>query len=541
MSLRRIIRRTGDDDGSVLALVLGLMLIIAVVTITVLSVSVTATSFATSSRANVQAEAVAQAGIDATRATLQSACTATGPSTAVGSSGTYQTTVSVPNGSGGWTPGCPTTTTTQVRIVSVGTASAKAVGANTSGDSVTVAAVLSPGGTATSANATGPAVYSYNVGSLNGSGKILPFLGSTPTVMVKTGDVDCSGAGFAGLTALVVGGGALRMSGSCVITGNVFSSGALSVEGGGRAGGDAVASAVTISGSAAVGGGVWTPGLLSLSGGAAVGGNVGGNASAANLSMSGSTRISGNAWITDTTTTTGISSIGGTLTTRVLSGSPAPGRTTVSGGTGPGASPYPTPTVPSVPAWLNYRYSASDWPGYTIVTLAAGTCGYDQLAAALTTIGTNPGVIDGRNCTGGVTSGDYQQLLIKNNVAIIAKSFQLGGSAGVTSLSAVKLWLITPDDTADTSPTCPSGGGFSVGGAYTFSPTIATMIYSPCNVQFTSANVFYGQVWAGQTSFAGASAFNYVPVGLPGYDLSTGTAATSGPRSVLSLGTVSGG
>lgn len=539
-------KRTFEDEGFALIAVIGLMAVIAILVLVLVSVGLSATSFTGSSRSLVQARAAAQAGIDATRVALAAGCT--NPSigtTAVGSpaTGSYQVSIQVPNGSG-WTLGCPSSMATQVRVVSVGTATATAVGSNTSGNSVTIAAVLSTA-TPASGAATGPAVYSYSVGTLTGSGSINSYGGSNPVFMVKTGDVNCSGAGIAGVKDLVVAAGALTMSGSCSVSGNVYSSGALTVTGGTRVGGNAVASSVKID-SSQIAGSVWTPGLLSTTGGLPnqANDNVTGNVTAGTLTFSGSNKISGNAWVTGATTSSSGARIAGSLTTKTLTGADSnvlvSGTLTKTDPNTPGTSPYPTPTTPTVPNWLDYKYSVADWSGYTVVTLATGACGYAELNTALSTIGTNPGVIDGRNCTNGVDSGSYQQLTMKNNLAIIAKKFTLGGSAGIASASPAKLWLITPDDTDDDSPTCPSGGGFSLGGTYSFSNNISTMLYTPCDVEFTSSNVFYGQVWTSKASYTGQATFNYVPVGLPGYDLSTGTAASS-TRSVLSVGTVSGG
>lgn len=535
----RVRVRERGEDGFALVAVIGLMLVIAVLVLVLVSLSLSATSFTGSSRATVQARAAAQAGVDATRVTLQSGCTATGAVTPVGSTGAYQTTVSVPNGSGGWTVGCPTSTSTQVRIVSVGTASATAVGTNTSGNSVTVAAVLSPGGTAASSSSTGPAVYSYGPGALGGSGVIAPYNGSSADVIVKTGDVTCSGAGLASVSNVVVANGKLTMQGSCNIGGNAFSSGALGLSGGVKVGGNAVASSISVADSSVVTGGAWATGALSVLGNA----NITGNASAASLSLTGSSSISGNAWITGATTSQYSGTIAGTLTTTSVSdpnpSGPAPGRTTLVAS--PGPSPYATPSAPAAPPWTDYAYSDSDWSGYTIVRLSGGTCGLVQLNVAMLTIGTSKGVIDARNCTGGVSLAGVDALSLSSSLAIIASKFTLTGSGRIASATAANLWLITPDTTADGVPTCPTGGGFTLDGDFRITGGVSTMVYTPCDVAIASSSDVIGQIWARQVSISGAGALRYSAVGLPGYDLSSGTRTTSGPRTVLSLGTVTGG
>lgn len=537
---RAVAKRAPRDDGVALIAVMGLMLVIAILVAVLVSVGLSATSFTTASRATVQAKAAALAGIDATRASLLTGCTTPSvATTAVGSpvTGRYQVSIQVPNGTG-WALGCPSSTTTQVRIVSTGTAAAQAVGTNTSGNAVTVAAVLSAGAAAPSSGSTGPAVYAYKAGAIGQIGAIRAENGSTPDVLVKTGDVDCSGVGFADVADLVVADGGVTMRGTCAIAGSVFSSDALNLSQSASVGGDAVASSVTLGGTSSIAGGVWTPGALSVS----LLGSVGGNASAASLGLSGTGRIAGNAWVTGTTSAAGLATVAGTLTTKVLSGStsPAPGRTTVKG-LGTGASPYPVPSTPTVPGWLNYIYSDANWSGYTIVRLSGGTCGSSQLTAALTTIGSARGVIDARNCTGGVDAGLAQTYTIKNDLAIIANKFNLAGTSSIVGAGPANLYLISPDSGTSTTPVCPPGGGITVGGTFHFGSTLSTMIYSPCTVSLEAVNTVRGQIWASQVSISGVSSLTYVPVGLPGYDLSTGSTSSGSTRTVLSLSTVSGG
>ena len=529
--------RAREDAGSALVSVIALVLTLSFITAALLGVTLSATAFTTSARAASQSKAAAQAGLDVTRLALNSgSCTASGAVTAVGATGTYQVSVYVPSG-GGWALGCPSDSGTQLRLVSVGTAAGKGTGGATTGDTTTIAAVLAPG--VLTLPATGPAVYSYTANSLSGGASILPYNGSTPDVMVKSGDVSCSGGSLNNVSDLVVANGALTMSGSCAVAGNVSATGALNVSGGASVGGDAVASSIISS--SAIGGGAWATGGISLSGGSA---RVGGNVSAAGAGLTGGAAIAGNAWITGATTLSS-STIGGNLTTKTLSksSSTVSGTTTVTSPAAPGASPYVAPTAPAVPNWFDYTYSAANWAGYTLVTLSsAGACGNAQLTAALATIGGNPGLIDARGCAGGVDPGSYQILTLANNVAIFANSFNLAGSAGFTAATPVTLWLITPDTTPNGVPTCVAGSSFTLAGGFLFSSTVSTMIYTPCTMNLTSGNTVYGQIWAGQVVTSGAGVLDFVPIGIPGYDLSTGSAVvTTKLRTVISQTIVNGG
>jgi hypothetical protein len=64
------------------------------------------------------------------------------------------------------------------------------------------------------------------------------------------------------------------------------------------------------------------------------------------------------------------------------------------------------------------------------------------------------------------------------------------------------------------------------------------MMYSPCAVAVASGTTFTGQVFAGQASIDGGSTITYQAIGLPGYDLNSGTRTTStsteADRSLLS-------
>jgi hypothetical protein len=122
-------RLRSDESGVALIAVIVLTLMGLLLGALILVAVVTSFGFTTASRANVQSQAAAQAGVTAAVASIQT----TGNCTGVG--GVYTSTVApvytakvyVPNGSGGWTLGCPTSQTTQIRIDSTGTAATPAV------------------------------------------------------------------------------------------------------------------------------------------------------------------------------------------------------------------------------------------------------------------------------------------------------------------------------------------------------------------------------------------------------------------------------
>ena len=78
-----------------------------------------------------------------------------------------------------------------------------------------------------------------------------------------------------------------------------------------------------------------------------------------------------------------------------------------------------------------------------------------------------------------------------------------------------------------------------VGGGFTFDSTISTIIYTPCHIGIGSGIKFYGQIFGGETEISGAAKLFYTTVGLPGWDLDTGTASTvtSAPNAWTSVST----
>lgn len=141
MLLNRL-RQVRDERGAALAAVMGLMFLLSVISVTVLSVSITANAFATSTRANVQARAAAQAGLDAVFAAVNvgtftcAMSSATAPIYAATAVYTDKTGATL-GCSGGVVTGRPV----QAVVVATGTASAKGIKAS-NGDTATATATF---------------------------------------------------------------------------------------------------------------------------------------------------------------------------------------------------------------------------------------------------------------------------------------------------------------------------------------------------------------------------------------------------------------
>lgn len=543
MFLTRSIRSfRRDESGSALVAVVGVMAVGLILTAMVMTSVVSGYGFTTSTRAGVQSQAAADAGIAIARAGMESGTCGTNGGvfrSAPGAIPSYQVTVWRQRTAGGaWEAGCPTNDSTPVRLVSTGIADALGVAGVSGNDESRVEAVLAQP-TRSTIGPSGPAVYAYWSDGFSGSGRLNPVNGSVPSVLVKRGNVSCSGASDGGAD-WVIDGGNLDVTGSCGISGNVWSTGRTTVSGAVTIGGNVVGSGVTLTGSGKIGGSVWSDADVTLSGAAQVWGNMTG----VRLTMSGSSRVVRDAWVYGSADLRDWpSTVSGNLTAKSKSGSGrAGGRTTVIS-SGPGASPFVTPVRPVVPEWTDFPYNRADWPGFTEVVIGAG-CNESALQAAINGIGTAPGIVDARGCSQ-ISIGAANTITTRSDLVILANKFALGGSGGFATGSDRRLWLITPDTVDDNEPTCQSGmGPVTMGGAFSFSQRLSVMVYTPCRIAVESAVSLRGQLYGGKVTVNGAATVGYVPLGLPNVDLSTGVISDPGAAgaswrqiSVRNLGT----
>ena len=552
MLLTRLIRRLHrEEQGAALAAVIGL-LALSLATATVVAGSViSSTSFTSTTRAGVQSQAAAEAGVAAARAGLiAGTCTSKGGvyENIAEATPEYFATIWIPSGSS-WVRACPVGTSYQVRILSTGYADNEGVAGASGRDETHLEAILSTVQNPAEIVASGPAVYAYRSDGFGGSGTLVSINNSSPSVLVKQGDVECSGAS-SGPADWVIDNGSLTISGSCNINGNAWASNTATLSGSVQVSGNVIANAISVSGSSRIGGSAWATTSITLSGG---GTTIGANATAASLTMNSSTTINGSAWVYGNTYMDWSSQIKGKLTTKTRSGPDGKvGSQQLYSPATPPASPYLTPARPFVPDWVDFAYVTSDWPGFTFVTMT-GKCTDATITSAFAAIGSNPGVIDARNCeaqgsqpAGTFALGGSTKFALKNDVAIIANNFDLDGSAGFTASAPRRLWLIIPDTVANHLPDCPvAGGEFGIGGSFSFSTPISTMIYTPCPADIASGVVIRGQLFAGYASVSGSAQIGYVAIGLPGYNLSTGedtnVATTEAQRTLVSLRNVEEG
>ncbi|KRB37601.1 hypothetical protein ASD93_04445 [Microbacterium sp. Root180] len=220
---------------------------------------------------------------------------------------------------------------------------------------------------------------------------------------------------------------------------------------------------------------------------------------------------------------------------------------TVTGGVVRLAS-VPGPTAPTLPAWFEYKYKTTDFPGYNTLTLVnsgsgPGTCNYFNSSPGTgwtTSIGayTVPTVIDARACS--VLSsnmGAIPVIPVKTNIVFLAKKYDLTAltmKAATGLASKPKVWFITEDINAtDAKPTCGSGyGPIGINGTV-MATSITAMAYSPCAISVSGGasgisdkwnGAFYGGGW----NYGGGIEFTADPIGVPGMSSSSSSGSATG-------------
>ncbi|KQX07958.1 MULTISPECIES: hypothetical protein [unclassified Leifsonia] len=544
MLLNRILPVARDERGSALMAVLAVFSISLIVAMAVAATTLSALGFTGATRASVQATTAAESGVNAMAATLQNTgCPAGGTTaTAVTAVPAYSASIewseySTPEEAqshGAWHAGCPSPSAQVLRITSTGFAQSKGVVGNATGDQRKIQAVYTTVRSAVGITATGAALYAFSSGGFSGSGGILAGTGAVPSVQVKNGDVTCSG-GSPTYANVVVADGEFTGSGSCKISGDVYAAKKITFSGVVPVGGNVVGKELDING-ALIGGSVWA---TSPSGKITVqwGTLVGGNATASTIALNGG-NIRGTAWATGAATSVSGSSIDGNLTAKSFSG---PGtvrgvKTIVASGPGPGPA---APAMPLVPEWIDFKYDMSAWTGYTEKVLSGADCTKAKLVAAMELPGTH--VIDMRTCTAGMQLDGGTVVSLTGDKVIVANKFSFGGGAQIKSTTSNRVWFITPDETSNHQPNCPVNEGSinswngvasnpaaTAGGGFTFAG-VSALLYTPCTAVLGADIRWPGQVFGGKATVDGDGKIDYKPLGLPGYDLSTGIANPTGP------------
>lgn len=505
-----------NEQGSAILGVLGVMGVTIVIAVTTTTASLHAVGITTSTRASVEAEAAAEAGID--YAASQLATSVCQPQYSSSTAPIFSVVVSYSNlatspgtTDTSWVVGCPSSTSAQrLKLVSIGTATTAGVAGNTTGNSRKVEAIYpyTPSPPASTITASGPATYSFFQQDQTINNMTITQGGTVrPSVVYLSGSATCtSGSRITG--DVVLGGGGLSVTSGCTINGDLSTAGVVSIQSGEvtgnvNAGGVQGGTSVTLASPGEIDGNIFAAGPVTIAG------KVGGNAVAG--PVAGASSFSSN------------SSVGGSVVSAgTVSASPGVIKGTIT----QNQAGIVTPTVPFAPPWVDYAYSPSDWVAsngtpYSVLTMA--TCTSSVLSNALATLAgsTTPMILDTRVC-GSVTNFSGYDMTLTSDSVIIANGFNFSNNNIQASSAPYKrLWIIIPDTVADRQPTCPAGSTASIGNNVQVGPHVAAMIYSPCAIS-NGGDVWTGQMYSSSIGTSSAFLLNFIQVGLPTVNLSTG-------------------
>ena len=514
--------------------VLGVMAVSGIIAVTTTALSLHALGFTTSTRAGVQAQAAAEAGIDYAAAQLATlSCqsqysSSSAPIFTVTVS--YSTLLTSPGDvDTSWNTGCPTTTSAQrVKLVSTGTASALGVAGNSSGDHRVVEAIYpyTPNSSPYTIIPSGAALYAFAQADPTINNLTITQASTTRAIIeYLSGSATCtSGSTIAG--DVILGSGGLSVTSGCTINGDLWAANTVNIQSGEVTGNLHVAGdggggySVSLSNSSTVDGDVYSGGPGSF------GGLIGGDVVAG--PRSGLSTFNNQA------------SVGGSVVSAGTISAPVGA---IKGTISQNQSGIVTPIVPTVPRWIDYAYSPGDWQTsapttctstsisawdltcnagfYALLTMKV--CDTSTLASALITAqnSTVPMILDTRIC-GPITSLGGYNLTLKSNLVIVASGFSLKSNAITSSDSTDKsFWMITPDGNLNRTPDCPSNSSATIGNSVTVGSHVGAMIYTPCIIS-NSGDVWRGQMYASSINTSSSFTLNFLPLGLPTVNLSTG-------------------
>ncbi len=505
-----------NEKGSAILGVLGVMGVTVVIAVTTTTASLHAVGITSANRASVEAEAAAEAGIDYAASMLAtSVCAAqytssTAPIFSVVVS--YSNLATSPGTTdASWVSGCPTLASAQrLKLVSTGTANSPGVAGNTTGNIRKVEAIYPyvPSPPAYTITPSGPATYSYSQQDPTINNLTITQGGNVrPTLVYLSGSATCtSGSQITG--DVILGGGGLSITAGCTINGDLSTSGVVNVQSGEitgnvNAAGVQSGTSVTIATPAEIDGSIYGAGPVSISG--IVGGNV----------VAGPTA--------GTSTFSNHSSVGGSV---VSAGTVSAANGSIKGTITQNKAGIVTPVVPFAPPWVDYAYSPSDWVAangnpYLFRTMASCTSNVLSTSLAALAASASPMILDTRSC-GAITDFSGYNMTLKSDSVILANGFKFStNNIQASSAPDKRLWIIIPDTVADRQPTCPPGSSASIGNNVQIGPHVASMIYSPCAIN-NGGDVWAGQMYSSSIGTSSNFVLNFLQVGLPTVNLSTG-------------------
>ena len=474
-SLRKVIH--GDDRGVALAMAMGVALIGITVAAVVVTQVIVASNDSGRDRLRTTEVHSAEGAVDATMAELELAAPCPGPSFSplTYGSGKQATTVTVAidyyNASGKLT--CSSGTLSGVPNKAIVTATSVGVSGGVGIQpkrKVQSELKLTPN---VSSGVNAAIFASKSLGYNANLGVVPSVVGESADVWLDKGNWDCSGAGGS--------------KGGIIIQGSVYvPDGTLSI---GK--------------NCEIGGNVWVQGALSLNSGTAIGGSV--TVRSAALTHSGFT-VGSNVLVGGANAGSGTITAPGTVKFNV------------------GAAAIPNHTSVGLP---QIEYVKSDWTalGFTAKSLSTFNGGDCQVKNTVTLGGSKASpqkqVYDLRGCDPlDLKNGtDFE---ICEDTALFVSGIKSSSSYTIGSCDGKKhkFWVIVPYT--------PNTGNMDGNrGSAEFDSNIESFWYAPAGLYMQTHSTFYGQIYGGDLDLKNDGNYNYVDVGVPGVDLTNGTATAS--------------
>lgn len=557
--LTRLVRRVTarEDRGSAIVNVLVLMIVTSIVAVGIGTSVIVSGDVTMTTTQDVRADAAADAGIDYARAQIVSGdpgCDTDGwdqrnqtPSFVVGEPRYFAA-------DGITELACTTpllSTVAYARVVSTGYSSA------TSSASTQVGAEfeVTPA-TPAASEGTGPAAYVYGGGSINAFTISVPAGVTEPgDLNIPTGNLNCSTVSTI-QGSVIVSTGTATLSNACRINGNLEAKGDINLKNTSRVGGHVHSSTgkVKIDGSSVVvGSDVKAGGSIDGIAGGSVGGSVLGVGSqswsfnptnatvAGNITIGGTLTTWGYAWNVPSASAPDYEKAAYHLTTTTH----RVGGTIAQNQTGLASQ---APVLPTVPQWGDWsNYSNAEWAEHgftTVLTWPSNACSVSsgppisdpsnavyQLMQQIRSA-TTPTVVNALGCSSVNFSLSAQlNLALKTDVVFVGRAFTLEGMTLNSADSTDRnVYFLIPDSLTAVAPATPvpncgySGCAFATNNAVTVGSHLAAIVYTPGQVSLSNQTQWRGQLYANSLTVSSGDGLVFVPVGIPGMDLDSGSA-----------------
>ncbi|TFD03330.1 hypothetical protein E3T25_06875 [Cryobacterium sandaracinum] len=433
----------------------------------------------------------------------------------------YDTKVQIDPGTG-WVTGCPTSASTKVKIISTGFAQANGVSGASSGDDSVLEAVYTYIPTQVTIPTIGSAVYAHTISGVLKNFTLDSAVNTVAAdVQIKNGNAICTnGAKIAG--NLILGNGFASLD-NCTVSGTIHVAKYVTLEGGASlVQGDVIAAGQGVAAGSNV---------ISVANGATVNGSLLSSGNVSVTSSPGST-VKGNVTVAGSATSVARVANNSKVNGFVQSSGTISNLGTIVGAKTQNVTGLVPPPVPAVPNWSEIPYpapfSSTTWAAQGFQELVwNGPCVISGVEPAWTDLSalTVPTVVNTLTKCGAAgisTDSNVKTLTLQTHVALAANSFAFTKLKVLSSdTTARKLWLYVPDsNSADGLPTCVApSGNITMSSETDIAPEVSVMAYTPCKF-YSDRDGWRGQIYGGEVEFGQQAKLTFVPVGVPGVDLS---------------------